>query len=171
MATRVQPFDIGCEPSPSVPAETLLADGWKTYLLFLAVSKSADCSGRLKDLRVAVLDCRECVMSKFGYPNDEGEPEHLLYNCGMAEAETSVLEVVESAWVHEVYEQMLASARRIWGGRGIDGGWARDRKLRHFIITLKEKTFECLASSLVVERFCDTFGEAHSHVVAEFNKH
>ena len=69
MTPRVHPFDIGCEPSPSVPAETLLADGWKTYLLFFAVSKG-------KDLGVAVLDCDHCVMSKFGYPNDEGLEEH-----------------------------------------------------------------------------------------------
>ena len=35
-------------------------------------------------------------------------------------------------------------------------GWARDDKFfaRHFIIMLKEKTFECLASSLAVEKFC-----------------
>ncbi len=171
MAIRVQPCDIGCEPSPSVPAETLLADGWKTYLLFFAVSKSVGESGYLKDLGVAILDCQKCVMSKFGYPNDEGAPEHPLYNCGVADAESSVLEVVNSPWAHEVSEQMVASVRRIWGSRGMDWGWAREGTLRHFIITLKEKTFECLASSLVVEKFCGTFEEAYSHVIAEFPKH
>jgi hypothetical protein len=171
MSTRVQPFDIGCEPSPSVPAETLLADGWKTYLLFFAVSKSVGKSGFLKDLGVAVLDCQECMMSKFGYPNDEGLPEHALYNCGMADMRTAVLEVIDSAWVQEVTEQKLASARRIWGGRGMSWEWARDRTMRHFILTLKEKTFECLAASLAIEKFCGTFEEAYSHVIAEFNKH
>jgi hypothetical protein len=169
--TRIQPFDIGCEPSPSVPAETLLADGWKTYLLFFAVSKTTNASGQLNDLGVAVLDCQRCAMSRFGYPNDEGVQEHPLFNSGMADLETSVLEVVDSPWVSEVSEQMLASARRIWGGRGMEPKWAQDRTLRHFIILLKEQTFECLASSLTIERFCDTFDEAFSHVIAEFNKH
>ena len=144
MATRLSPYNIDCEPSPSVPAETLLQDGWKTYLLFFAVSKSVDESGYLKDLGVAVLDCQECVMSKFGYPNDEGRPEHPLYNCGMAAAETSVFEVVDSLWAREVSEQISASARRIWGGRGMESGSAMQRVRRHFIITMKEATFECV---------------------------
>lgn len=171
MSPRVHPFDIGCEPSPSVPAETLLADGWKTYLLFFAVSKGLDASGHLKDLGVAVLDCDHCVMSRFGYPNDEGIQEHSLYEHGIADLTTSVVEVLDSTWVQEVSEQMLGSAQRICAGRGISCDWARDPKLRHFIVLLKEKSFECLASSLAVEKFCNTFEEAYSHVVAEFGKH
>lgn len=38
------------------------------------------------------------------------------------------------------------------------------RTLRHFIVALKEATFECLAESLRVERFCPTFDEAYAHV-------
>jgi hypothetical protein len=168
---RVQPFYIGCEPSPSVPAETLLQDGWKTYLLFFAVSKAIDESGYLRDLGVAVLDCQHCVASKFGYPNDEGLPEHPYYRCGMSELATSVLEVVDSPWVQEVTDQRVASARRIWERRGMDWSWARGNQPRHFILTLKEKTLECLASSLVVERFCETFDAAYAHVIEEFSKH
>ena len=126
MERNLRPCDIGCEPS-SVPAETLLQDGWKTYLLFFAVSKSVDESGNLKDLGVAVLDCQDCVVSRFGYPNDEGLPEHPLYGCGMESAKTSVLEVVESSWAAAVSDQIVASRRRIWGGRGMDRGSAKDR--------------------------------------------
>ena len=53
----------------------------------------------------------------------------------------------------------------------MDWNWAKDSTLRHFIITLKEATFECVASSLVVERFCSTFDEAYSYVIGEFKKH
>jgi len=170
MATRVQPYDIGCEPSPSVPAETLLQDGWKTYLLFWAVGKAARGSGGLDDLGVAVMDCRDCAMSRFGYPNDEGLPEHPLYAAGLGSAGTAVVEVLDSAWAAEVAEQRLASARRIWGGRGMDWGWARNRTHRHFVVTFKEATFECIASELVVERFCATFDAAYAQVLAEFRK-
>jgi hypothetical protein len=168
---RIQTVDIGCEPSPSVPAETLLADGWKTYLLFWAVSKDVGESGRLDDLGVAVLDCQGCVACKFGYPNDEGMPEHPFYNSGMADLPSSVLEVLDSIWTHEVTEQMHASVSRIWGGRGMDSSWSRDWVLRHFILTLKEKTFECLASTLAVERYFPTFDEAIAFVVAKFKEH
>lgn len=171
MAARVQTYDIGCEPSPSAPAETVIQDGWKTYLLFFAVSKVVGQSGYLDDLGVAVLDCDHCVMAKFGYPNDEGLPEHPLYSFGMAEAASSVLEVVDSAWAAEVDGQRVASARRIWGGRGIAPEWVKDCKSRHFIITFKEKTFECLASSIAVERFCPTFSEATTFVMAKLAEH
>jgi len=172
MTISVQPFDIGCEPSPSVPAETLLQDGWKTYLLFFAVSKrAAGAPESLKDLGVAVLACRDCAITKFGYPNNEGRPEHPLYRHGLASARTDVLEVVNSEWASEVSEELLASAHRIWGGRGMDYDWARARTRRHFIITLKEATFECIASSLAVEKFCTTFEEAYAHVIREFKQH
>lgn len=171
MAIQARAYDIGCEPSPSVPAETLLQDGWKTFLLFFAVSKAVGSDGRLDDLGVAVVDCRDCASSKFGYPNDEGMPEHPLYPCGLAEAGSSILEVIESPWAMEVSEQMVASSRRIWGGRGMGSGWSSERRLRHFIIVLKEVTFECLASSLVVDRFCECFDEAYAYVLAKLAEH
>jgi hypothetical protein len=164
---RIQPYDIGCKPSPSVPAETVIQDGWKTYLLFFAVSKVPGPSGRLDGLGVAVLDCDNCVMAKFGYPNDEGLPEHPLYCEGIADSTSFVLEVVDSAWATEVDGQRLASAQRIWGGRGIAPDWMKDCKSRHFIVLLKEKTFECLASSMSVERFCPTFDEATAFVMGK----
>lgn len=58
-------------------------------------------------------------MSKFGYPNDEGQTEHPLYNSGIVDAETDVLEIFDSPWAHEITEQMIASARRM--GRSRDG--------------------------------------------------
>jgi hypothetical protein len=136
----------------------------------LAVSKDVGESGWFTDLGFAVLDCQRCAMSKFGYPNDEGRPEHPLYN-GMTQAKTSVLEVVDSPWADEVSNQMRESDRRIWGGRGMEPAWDRGGALRHFIITLKEKTFECLARTIVVERYCKTFDEAFSFVLDKFKEH
>jgi hypothetical protein len=167
---RVRPYDIGCEPSPSVPAETLLQDGWCTYLLFAAVSKEIGEDGYPKDLGVAVLRCRGCQFSKFGYPNDEGLPEHPLYAIGMSGARTSIFEVIDSAWGREVSEQMAVSARRIWGQREIECG-RTSTVTKHFIVTLKELTFECIALSLAVERFCNTFEEAFAYVIEKFKDH
>ena len=172
MTAQVRHFDIGCEPSPSVPAEIVVQDGWSTYLLFFAVSKGLGQSGYLDDLGVALLACHDCIMAKFGYPNDEGLPEHPLYDCGLADTTSSVLEVMDSAWALEVDDQLDTSARRIWGGRMVSPDWINDRKAsRHFIVTLKEKTFECLASSMTVERFYPTFAEAFSFVMAKLAEH
>ena len=168
---KVKPFDIGCEPSPSVPAETLIQDGWRTFLLFFAVSKSGDENGRLKDLRVAVLECEGCVSTNFGYPNDEGLPEHPYYNQGLSDVTTDVVEVVDSPWRAEVEGQMDDSAKRIWGGRGVAVPTSEAAQLRHFIVTLKEATFECSAKNLRVVKFAEDFEEAFSYVSGKLAEH
>lgn len=171
MPLALRTYDIGCEPSPSVPAETVIQDGWATYVLFFAVSKSVDETGYLKDLGVAVVECKHCFASKFGYPNDEGRPEHPLYNLGLGAAESPVLEVVGSTWAQEVHQQQTASSQRIWGGR--NSTWKPDHSEppRHFIILLKESTFECLACELSVQLFAKDFREALQHVHRKLSDH
>ncbi len=164
-------YDIGCRPSPSVPAETVIQDGWATYLLFFAVSTSLDETGHLKDLGVAVVECRHCSVSKFGYPNDEGRPEHPLYALGLGTARSPVLEILGSVWAREVHEQTLASTRRIWGGRKSSWEPGKSDPSRHFVVLLKEKTFECVASELSVELFAKDFGEAFEYVYRKLLEH
>jgi hypothetical protein len=170
MSPTLRAYDIGCEPSPSVPAETLIQDGWATYLLFYAVSKPVE-AGYLKDLGVAVVECKHCSAAKFGYPNDEGLAEHPLYALGLGTAESSILEVVGSTWAHEVHQQIIASSRRIWSGRNSTWEPAESEPPRHFIIPMKEKTFECLASTLSVELFAKDFHEALEYVRRRLSEH
>ncbi|NOQ34870.1 MAG: hypothetical protein GQ569_03140 [Methylococcaceae bacterium] len=155
----IQPFDIGCEPS-SVPAETLIQNGWQTYLLFHAVSKKLNNKGFLEDMGVAVLACKSCSMTKFGYPNDEGLPEHSLYRGGLEKMETNIVRVIDSAWLNELEKQIKASAKRIWGGRGMQPNINLESKRNHFIITLKERTFECISNDIKVVRYATNFDEA-----------
>ena len=163
---RISPYDIACEPSPSIPAETLLQDGSSAFLLFFAVSKTVSETGYFRDLGVAVVECVDCSATKFGYPNDEGLPEHTLYGYGLGGASSSVLEVADSPWASEVAEQMKQSFARIWRRE------ATPRQLRrHFLICLNERTFECLASELVVRTFAKDFSEAFAFVQARFNEH
>ncbi len=170
MTSNVRAYNIGCEPSPSVPAETLLQDGWKTYLLFLAVSKDVGDDGYLKDLGVAILDCVNASSTIMGYPNDEGRPEHPLWNQGLSSAETSILEVINSVWLTEKQREMKDSSIRIWGGRGIQLPQS-ESAARHFVVTLKETTFECIAERLVVVHFAATYAAAFDYVIAKFNEH
>ena len=161
---KVVPYDIGCEPE-SVSSEILLQDGWATFLLFRARSKATSDSGQLDDLGVAVLECLGCSATKFGYPNDEGLPEHPLYNHGMANAMTAVLEVVPSAWAEGVLAKKEMAWNRIWGAPSSKSA------PRHFMICLKEATFECLAREMSVTRFFKDFQEAFAHVQARFSEH
>jgi hypothetical protein len=167
--TRVIPFDIGCEPSPSASGEVLIASGWPTFLLFVARSKVVDETGYLKDLGIALVRRVDCQVAKLGYPNDEGLPEHPLYPSGIGDLETNVLEVIDSTWAADIQRQRCDSFQRIWGPRGTYAEVKHE--LRHFIITLKESTFECLASSLVVDRYFPKFEEACSYVYAELAKY
>lgn len=164
MTQRLIAYTIGCRPSPSIPAETLLQDCCSTFLLFFAVSESVGTSGYLDELGVAVLEPIGCVMTKFGYPNDEGLPEHPLYQFGLADG-SPVKELVNSAWAKEVAHQIAESSRRIWGA---PSSAEVESELRHFVIRLKEKTFECLASQLVVKKYAKGFPEAFAFVQAQF---
>jgi len=170
VTTTIRPYDIGCEPSPSVPAETLLQDGWKTYLLFLAVSKTVQESGYLKDLGVAILECVNCSSAKMGYPNDEGLSEHPLWNHGLSDLESSIAEVAGSPWLADIRDQKNRSAKRIWGGRGM--AWTPTTESdKHFVITLKEATFECIAEDLTVVEYAHDYDAAFAYVITEFKNH
>lgn len=169
MSFIFKPYNIGCQPSPSVPAETLIAGTFSTYLLFFAVSESLETSGNLTDLGVAVVECKNCTISLFGYPNDEGFHEHPLYEHGLSEINSAVIEVVESDWLKEVTEQKAVSAKRIWAERSMGQYGEQDFSRKHFIIPLKEKTFECIATELVVVRYAKNFQEATEYVFSKFN--
>jgi len=159
----LEPYDIGCEPSPSVTLEVLVQDGWSTFLLFYAVSKDKDESGFLKDLGVAVLQCVGCESAIFGYPNDSGIVEHPLYKFGLRESPSRVLEVVDSPWIRDFEKQSEDSP---WG---FDP--AKVPVSKHFIIPLKEKTFECIATGLEVKRYFRTHGGAFRYVRRELKQH
>ena len=170
---KVIAYDLGCEPDPSTPAETLVQNGWDTFLFFFAVRRASTGPRRFEDLGVAVVRCEQCTMSRFGYPNDEGLPEHPLYNRGMAECSSSVMEVLDSSWGKEVYSQRRISAERIWGARQMSTSQASSRIPipRHFVVALKEATFECLADSMRVERICASFDEAFAYVRERIAEH
>lgn len=166
---RVIPYSIGCAASPSVPAETVVADGWSTFLLFFAVSECVDpATGYLEDVGVAIVEFTECAGLQFGYPNDEGLPEHPLYEHGLADLASTVGEVLESAWARDVGAQMHASAERIWATRGAVPSLPT---LRHFIVPLKERTLECLASDAKLIKCVDIFDKAHAYVQARQSEH
>ena len=148
----VIPYDIGCEPSPSGSAEVIIQSEAHTFVLFLAMNTGSVERG-LDDL-IAVVECQNCSLTKFGYPNDEGVWEHPLFLKGL-DRFSGVLEVINSSWKAALEEQMDTSARRIHRGNyhdlyDVPVGGKRQWKWKHFIFRFKENTFECIADSLKV---------------------
>jgi hypothetical protein len=167
----IEPYDIGCEPSPSVPAEMLLQDGWQAYLLFWAVSKEPDPqSGWLKDLGVAVVECKNVVSTRFGYPNDEGLVEHPLYKLGLQDLTTSIAVTSKSEWLIDLIRQRQASLDRIRRNR-VKNIRQSEVALLHFVVCLKELTFECVGTSLDVVHFAPDFEIATEYVMRKFRQH
>lgn len=160
MAT-FNPYDIGCEPSPSVPCETLLQDSWDTFLLFYSFDSVSE---------VIVLECENCVSSRFGYPNDEGWPEHPHYRDGISTSRAAIFVSDNSPWLSDISTQMRKSSLRIWGGRGMTV-LKKPQKQFHFIAPMKETTFECIASGLKVAHRAVGFDEAFAYVRHRFSQH
>ncbi len=131
MTTKICTYDIGCMPSPSSDGTLIDYGERKVYLIFGANSKLLNQETGCYDyLGVAVLSCRDCKVSKFGYPNEDGLPEHPLYKHGIEtilfgdyKNYSSVLEVINSPWSIEVMEQMNTSGRRIHNLRPNDTHW------------------------------------------------
>jgi hypothetical protein len=169
MEIYIEPYDIGCRPT-STAGELLLLDQDRQYILFGATSKHLDTKTRtFKDLGTAVLCCQNCFATKYGYPNDHGLPEHPLYKHGIEEIlddhsrYSAVLEVFNSPWSSDIMEQINTSIKRIDDPLGFWKEITPD-KVRHFIILFREQTFECIASSMVVERYCETYAETLSFI-------
>ena len=173
MTIILQPYDIGCETSPSISAGTLLQSSGLVYVVFFAVSVEEDkITENLKvaDLGVSVLRCNKCIATKCGYPDYGGGdintlPEHSLFKYGLEDSDSSILEVLNSPWSLEVFEQMKKSHTK-------DGNFIKPNldELKHFIITFDEDTFECIASSLTVEKYYQTFDEAYAYVITKFQE-
>lgn len=152
MSEKLIPVDMGCEPSPSLPAETILEHpDTGTHLLFFAVSATTGETGNLEDLGVAVVRFGRCAMVRYGYPNDEGQPEHSLWNHGLSTAIKSTLEVENSKWIQQIRAMKDESWRRIGGPRGAQDRREEPPPLRHFMLAMKEMVFEAAAVGFKVE--------------------
>lgn len=149
----VVPADIGCQPSPSGSAETIIQTGESTFVIFHAISSKLSADGCYDNLDFALVECVGCCRTLFGYPNDEGLPEHPLYDKGLSEA-VGVAEVLNSSWAAALGDQMDASTWRIRGQYDksfqLPQVGKRLRHWRHFIFQFKENTLECIANELKV---------------------
>ncbi len=144
---RVVELQVGCYPEAAISGGLLLQTEEEVFLLFNAMSDDKNAEGYSYRVGTAVMEFKCCHLTRFGYPNDEGRPEHPLDQQGLAAIAYSVCEVLNSSWASAEVERMNKSAERIWGAarfqrRSHEQDWPNTR---HFLVAFHDSIFECLA--------------------------
>lgn len=108
----------------------LLAQGSSDLVLIFRAQ-----TGSGGEAKTGVVEASLCLVSQFGYPNDEALSGHPLWGHGLGFY--GIHEVLDSSWVARYEAQ-----NRVPFPDFIP------QPKRHFIITFRDETFECLADDL-----------------------
>ncbi|HBJ83926.1 MAG TPA: hypothetical protein DDZ88_08665 [Verrucomicrobiales bacterium] len=133
------PFDF--EPVAGVPFPVLFQTEDDTVLIY-------------RGYGVVVAHFDGCLITRFGYPNDEALGGHPLYASGLRHY--GVFEVHGSSWPEELETQN----RRVFPD-------SHSFDYRHFIFTFHDSTFECLAAAIRLESFIQPLAEVVDRVQRE----
>lgn len=146
---QVTPLHLDVEWSAGAPSPMLLQHGLRAYLI-LNSHLSDD------DEHLVVIRFQRCVATQLGPPGDQGREEHPLWRRGLAQCE----------WAGEVLNSRWA---------GFDDEGERPRfprpRMRHFILLLKDHTFEALSSGIEVSRFDGTRTDCITALAADLDDH
>ncbi|HWN97204.1 MAG TPA: hypothetical protein VNT99_19390 [Methylomirabilota bacterium] len=132
-------FDI--KPEAGVPFPVLFQTENETVLVY-------------RGHGVVVAHFDGCIITQFGYPNDEALGGHPLYASGLQHY--GVFEVHGSSWPAALEAQ---NRRAFPDSHSFD--------YRHFIFTFHDSTFECLATAIRFESFLQPLAEVASRVQSE----
>jgi hypothetical protein len=125
MTEGVVSLDTDWTPDPGAPAPLLVQNEDRAALIFESTPSGES----------VLLEFGGCLLTRFGYPNDEALAGHQLYSKGLRSY--GVFEVEESAWIADIVARNAVS----FPLAGLPS-------LRHFVITFHDSTFECLAQSI-----------------------
>jgi len=141
MADDIIELDLGVRPEAAVSGAVCLQTEAGTFLTFNAVRPTNRMSPgggpHREDAGTAIVEFRRCLVSRFGYPNDEarwGIPQYKDVSYG-------IYEVKDSTWIKEV---VRLNRHRFPETKD-------DYVRRHFLFAFHDDTFECLADDLTLE--------------------
>ena len=161
MPDNIIELDLGIRPGAAVSGAVCLQTEETAVLTFNAMQPTdriGPYGPYMKDAGTAVVEFRRCIITRFGYPNDEPRGEIPQY---AGAAGYGIYEVQDSTWIREVVRM-----NRIRFPRTKD-----DYVRKHFLFTFHDSTFECLADdlSLTVSRepYAAVFARVHRHVFEE----
>jgi hypothetical protein len=134
-------LNIGIQPEVGVSGGMLIETEQSTFLTFNAKrsNKQIEVNGMLilKDAGIALFEFQRCLLTRFGYPNDEarfGIPRYKGVGYG-------IYEVQNSAWIKEVVRM-----NRYQFPKTTD-----DYVSKHYLFAFHDSTFECLADNFKYE--------------------
>ncbi len=131
---RVISLDLGVSPEAAVSGGLLLQTESSVFFLFNAMRDGDD--GRSTDAGTAVIGFDAPLATRFGHPNDEVRRRHPI----LGEVSYGVFEIAGSSWLDEARRL----TQKTFPGAALTG-------VRHFVITLHDSTFECLARGLSLD--------------------
>jgi hypothetical protein len=132
MSDEVVALDVGFVPNAGAPQPVVIETEHNAVLMFWG-QRNGEPGTRQ---RVAVT-ASDCMIATFGYPGDEALPGHPLYKSGLRYY--GVFEVLDPSWRARIISQNQSVFPKTP---------AHYERLRHFIITFQDSTFECLAEQL-----------------------
>src|SRR4051794_26368763 len=92
---QVIELDLGFKPEPAVSGAVLTETEYSTFLTFNAVRRLSD--GSVSRIGWAFIEFTRCIITKFGYPNDEALDGHPLRGKGLYGY--GIFEVLISSWI------------------------------------------------------------------------
>lgn len=150
---------------PGAPAPVILSDEHDLYLMYYYYRDIDNTDNKLglpkernieTDSGIAVAYFKHVLIYKFGYPNDEVIISHPYYSMGLRAY--GMFEVQESDWISEV-EQM----NKVHPYHRLN----QFSNLKHFIVTFKDSTFECIASEVEISFMQLTMKDAVLRIASE----
>lgn len=136
---KIEELRLGVKPEAAVSGAILLQSEYSTYLTFNAqkeTDKPSPYGGfYTANAGTAIVEFKGCLVSKFGFPNDEaamGIPKYKDFGY-------DICEVKYSDWIQEL---------EILNSHSFPNTSYAD--FRHFIVFFHDSTFECVAKDLVL---------------------
>jgi hypothetical protein len=108
---RIIELDLGCVPAASVSGAVLVQAEYSVLLTSNAMRPGVD--GKWEEAGTALAEFPGCLLTRFGYPNDEarfGIPRYAGVSYGL-------YEVLGSSWLEDVSRQNRFSFPRQGAGR------------------------------------------------------
>jgi hypothetical protein len=136
---RVVEVDDIPSPEPGAPLPQLAVDDRQVRLLYYVAESWRTSQGLEGDRYVAICSFRLYSGVYLGVPNDEALPNHPLYERGLGYY--GAFRVEHSAWAAALSEV----------GHRKDAPRMAAPQRTHWIITMHDSTFECVADTVTVE--------------------
>jgi hypothetical protein len=141
MADELLELDVGVRPEAAVSGALCLQNEDGCFLTFNAVRPTDRMSPYgtpyMEDAGTAVVEFKRCIVSRFGYPNDEVRWGIPYYK----DASHGIYEVQNSSWIKEI---VRLNRYRFPNTKD-------DYVRRHFVFAFHDSTFECLADDFSLE--------------------